>query len=297
MLISPRPFGQVLSDAMNSLARVWRALLMPALVVSVPTSIITVLVFRFGSGGDFLDLILNNPESLSQLPGDVFWELARPFYIALAVTTLIQLIGGVFVAIASHRAVASHLAGHPQGGREVSMFALRRYVTGLVAVLLIVVAVVVMISLGAAIWLVPIMSVGTPNATSVLVALILLVVLLGPGTWAAVSVSMSTAVVALEGKGALASIRRSIRLVRGRWWPTTGFLILVGLLGGIAVQLIQLIALPLAAIGGGGGAITIASAIGVLTQGLLVSAIFAMYTHWYIDLRARREAVSTTDLG
>jgi hypothetical protein len=297
MVITPRPFGQVLSDAMNSLTRTWRALLIPALAVSIPVSIATVVVFRLTGGGEFLDTIVNNPEALQRLPRDVFWELARPFYIAVGISTVLQLISGVFVALASHRAVASDLAGKTLTGGQVSILALRRYARGLVAVLLITLTVAVLVGLGTAMWLAPILAVGTPNTTSVLVALILFIVLMGPGTWAAVSVSMSTSVIAVEDTGALAAIRRSMRLVRRRWWPTLGFLLLVGLLGGIAIQLIQLIALPLAAVGGGSSALTIASALGVLTQGLLVAAISAMYTHWYVDLRSRRETVATTDLG
>jgi len=297
MVIRPRPFGQVLSDAMNSLARTWRALLVPALAASIPVSILTVVVFRVTGGGEFLDMIVNNPETFQALPTDVLLELARPFYLALGIAMVLQLLAGVFVALASHRAIAADLNGTVLSGSEVSVQALRRYATGLGATFLIVVMLAILVGLGTALWLVPIVSVGTPNATSVLVALLLLVVLLGPGAWAGVSVSMTTSAVAIEGAGVLGSIRRSMRLVRGRWWPTAGFLLLVGLLGGIAIQLIQLIALPLSAVGGGSAALTVASALGVLTQGLLIAAISAMYTHWYIDLRARREGVSTTDLG
>lgn len=297
MVISPRPFGQVLSDAVNSLARTWKALIIPALAVSIPVSVATVVVFRVTGGGEFLDMLVNRPEAVARLPREVFWELARPFYIAIGVATLLQLIGGVFVALASHRAVAADLSGTTTNGGEVSRQALRRYPAGLGAIVLILITVSILIGLGITIWLVPVLSVGTPNTTSVLVAMLLFFVLLGPGIWAAVSVSMSTAVIAVEETGVLASIRRSMRLVRGRWWPTLGFLLMVGLLGGIAVQLIQLIALPLAAAGGGSGALTIASALGVFTQGLLVAAIAVMYTHWYVDLRARRETVSTSDFG
>lgn len=108
---------------------------------------------------------------------------------------------------------------------------------------------------------------------------------------------MTTSAVAIERRGPLGSIRRSMQLVRGRWWATAGFLVLVGLLGGIAIQLIQLIALPLAAAGGSGFAFGLASMLGVLAQGLLVAAIAAMYTHWYVDLRARKETLATDDLG
>lgn len=297
MVITPRPFGQVLSDAVSSLGRIWKTVLMPALAVSIPISIATAVVFRVTGGSDFLELILNNPENLTGLPDDVFWELARPFYVALAVATLLQVLGGVFVALASHGAVAADLRGEALKGGDVSRLALRRYPVGLASTILIVLVVVVLIGLGTTVWLMPAISVGTPNIGSVFVALLLLVVLLGPGIWVAVSMSMTTSAIAIEDQGILGSIRRSMRLVKGRWWATAGFLLLVGLLGGIAIQLIQLIALPLAAVGGGGGALTIGSALGVFTQGLLVAAIAAMYTHWYIDLRARREGLTTSDLG
>lgn len=270
---------------------------MPALAVSIPVSLAIVVVFRVTGGGEFLDLIVNSPDRLNGLPAEVFNELARPFYIAAGIATVLQILAGVFVALASHRAVASEMNGVRLTGGETTRLALRRYAVGLGSTLIIVAAMAVLVGLGAALWLVPILSVGTPNVTSVLVALVLLAVLLGPGIWAGVSMSMTTSAIAVEKEGVFSSIRRSMRLVRGRWWPTAGFLLLVGLLGGIAIQLIQLIALPLAAVGGGSAALTIASALGVFTQGLLVAAIAAMYTHWYVDLRSRRETLSTSDLG
>lgn len=297
MVIPPRQFGQVLGDAMNSLAATWRTLLLPALVVSVPVSIATVLVFRFTGGGEFLDVVINDPDRFQALPADVFDQLAGRFYLALGVATVLQVLAGVFVALAAHLAVASQLSGEILTGSEATSLALRRYATGLGATIVILVTIAVLIGLGAALWLVPVTSVGTPNLTSIFVAFVLFIALAGPGVWVAVSVSMTTSTVAIERLGILGSIRRSMRLVRGRWWATFAFLLLVGLLGGIAIQLIQIIALPLAAVGGSGAALTIASALGVLTQGLLIAAISAMYTHWYVDLRARRERLATTDLN
>jgi hypothetical protein len=297
MVIHTRPFGQVLGDAVNSLARTWRTLLIPALATSIPVGIATVVVFGVTGGGDFLDLIVNNPQNLPGLPSQVFWELARPFYLAIGIAIVLQLLAGVFVALASHRAVASDLNGTRLTVGEVTTLALRRYPVGLGATVLVAAVILTMFGLGSVLWLIPVVSVGTPNTTSVFVALLLLGILLGPGVWAGVSASMTMSVVAIEQGGVLYSIRRSMRLVRRRWWPTAGFLVLVGLLGGIAIQLIQLIALPLAAAGGGSAALSLASVLGVLAQGLLIAAISAMYTHWYIDLRARREALSTADLG
>ena len=296
MVIVPREFGQVLSDAMNGLVAVWKTLLVPSLVVSIPVGIATIVAFGATGGADVLDLILNSPEDLQLLPDEVVRELVEPFYLAAGIAILLQIIAGVFVALASHRAVAAQIGGESMTSREVTRLALRRYPIGLGSTIVIVVAVAALIGLGTFVWLVPALSVGTPNAASQLVAPLLLLVLLGPGIWAGVSVSMTTSAVAIEQGGILTSIRRSMRLVRGRWWPTAGFLLLIGLLGGIAIQLVQLIALPLAVVGGGGAALGIASALGVAAQGPLVAAIAAMYTHWYIDLRARKEDLSTETL-
>jgi len=297
MVIVPREFGQVLNDAIVGLAGVWKVLVWPALLVSIPVSIATIVAFSTTGGADFLDLALNSPERLQALPEEVFWEVVRPFYIAIATASLLQLVAGVFLALISHRAVAARLGGQPVSSREATRHALKRYPTGLWATLIVTLFVGVLIAVGAVVWLMPLTSVGVPNTASALVAMVLLAVLLGPGIWAGVSVSMTTAAITVEKRGALDSIRRSIRLVRGRWWATAGFLLLVGLLGGIAIQLIQLIALPLAVVGGGGATLTIASGLGALAQGLLIAAIAAMYTHWYVDLRARNEALSSESLG
>lgn len=287
----------MLSDAMNGLANVWKTLLWPALAVFVPVSIVTIGVFSSSGGADFLDQILNRPESLQTLPEEVYWELAEPFFVAVGVAVVLQILAGVFVALASHNTVAAQVKGEPLTAGQASRLALNRYMSGLGAILVVVVSLSVLLGLGAFIWLVPALSVGTPNLAAELVAVLLLAILLGPGVWAGVSASMTTPVLAIEPEGALGSIRRSMRLVRGRWWATAGFLLIVGLLGGVATQLIQLVAVPLLAIGDIGSGLAVASALGVLAQGLLVAAIAAMYTHWYIDLRARKEALSIENLG
>lgn len=270
---------------------------MPALAVSTAVSLVTALIFRWTGGGGFLDTVVNNPGALQGLPEEVFLELSRPFYTAVVVATAVQLLAGVFIALVSHRAVIVDLAGSAVSGRQVARQALQRYPAGLGASLLIVLTVGIMIVLGATVWLVPAMSVGTPNPVSALVAVILFFVLLGPGIWVGVATSMTTSAVAVEDLGVLGSIRRSMGLVRGHWWRTAGFILLVGFLGGLAVQMIQLIALPLTAVGGASTPLTVAAWFGVLTSGLLIAGISAIYTHWYVDLRARRERLVSSDLG
>lgn len=297
MVILPRQFAQVLGDAMNGLANVWRPLAVAGVSAYVPAGILTVLVFKNTGAADFLGQMMNSPDSLQRLSGDVYRELAEPFLVAVGVAVLLQMIAGVFVALTSHSTVAAQIGGRGLTPGEAIRAALNRYARGLGAVLLVVISVTILVGLGGFLWLVPALSVGTPNLASQLVALLLLAALIGPGVWAGVSASMTTSALAIESGGVLHSIRRSMRLVRGRWWATAGFTLIVGFLGGVATQLIQLVALPLVAVGDFGAGLAIAAALGVLAQGLLVAAIAAMFTHWYIDLRARKETLSIESLG
>lgn len=118
-----------------------------------------------------------------------------------------------------------------------------------------------------------------------------------PAVWFSIAFSMLLPIVALEGRGPINTITRSFDIVRRRWWPTLGYLVVIGLLGTIAAQLIQLVALPLASLGNLSLGISVASLVGLFAQGLIVAAIGAMWTGWYIDLRARNETLTTDDFS
>ena len=296
MQIVPRPFGQLLGDAINGLGRSWRALISPALWAFIPVGVATLLIFRFTDATDFLDLLVNNPEQLESLPREVVIEIATPLVLAASIAVILQTLAALFVYLASHRVIAAYAAGEPITGAQASRFALSRYWTGLLGGLIAFLTIAGILVVGLAVWLIPFGLVGTPNTTSVFIAFLLFLALLGPGIWLSVSFSMWTSVVAVETRGAISSLRRSLHLVRGRWWPTFGFLLMVGLLGSVAVQLIQLVAIPLSVVGDIGTGISIASLIGILAQGLIVSGIAAMYTFWYIDLRARGQELATDEL-
>ncbi|MGI9611219.1 MAG: hypothetical protein ACR2NL_13075, partial [Acidimicrobiia bacterium] len=124
-----------------------------------------------------------------------------------------------------------------------------------------------------------------------------LLLLIIPGVWMAVMFSMTPQVMALEDRGILGSLRRSTRLVAGRWWATLGFLLIVALLGSIAGQLIQLVALPVVAVAGVDASAALGFVISVLVQGLLIAAIAVMTSIWYVDLRSRKEDLTTESLS
>ena len=295
MQVVPRPFGQVLGDAMSSVGRIWRTLALPAILVFVPAGIGTFLLFRETGAIDVLDAILNRPGSLNTLPDDAMMEFLLPFYRATVLATLINMAAASFVFVTAHRIVAADIAGwNPP--RSVTGETLPQSLAGFGAWLIAAVTVMILFFLGLTLWMIPAISVGAPNATSTLIAGFLLPVLLAPAVWVWVSASMATPVIALEETGVIGALRRSFALIRGRWWPTLGYVLLVGLFGLVAIQLIQLVAIPLMAMGGLGPAVDAAAVLGIVAQGLIVAGIGAMYTWWYVDLRARKETLLSEDL-
>lgn len=121
-----------------------------------------------------------------------------------------------------------------------------------------------------------------------------------PGVFLYVAWSVSSPTLIMERCGPGQALSRSLRLVRARWWPTFGLLILVWLMTTIATQIIST---PISFItGGGGGAfgsvdasadftsIFVGSTIAGIISGLLtapVGAIVAVVL--YVDLRVRHE--------
>lgn len=295
MQVVPRRFGQVLGDSMNSVSRIWRPLAPPALLVFVPAGVATLIIFSQTGAIEVLDRILNNPGSLTTLPDETLAEFFLPFYRATALATVVNMLAAAFVFVVAHRLVVADIAGTtaPESLRGDT---LRRSIAGFSAWVIVGVVATILFLVGITVWMIPATAVGAPNATSTLIAGFLLPVLLAPAFWLWISTSMSTPVIAVEGTGAIKGLRRSISLVRGRWWPTLGYVLLVGLFGLVAIQLIQLVAIPLMALGGLGLAVNLAAIVGILAQGLIVAGIGSMLTWWYVDLRARNETLVSEDL-
>lgn len=136
--------------------------------------------------------------------------------------------------------------------------------------------------MGSLIWLAVLMGVG------LIVAFLFLFV---PGVWLAVSWSVAFAVLVAEDRGGTQALRRSFGLVRSRWWPTLGALLLgfvlqwiVGFIVGLPLGIIAAISEPgsLTAFLASGVASIVAS---VVTTPFL-AAVFVLV---YFDLRVRKE--------
>ncbi len=296
MRIQPRQFGVVLGDAMNSLARIWQPLLSTALIVFVPLGVLTLVVFNITGALEFLDVAINEPAFLDTITQEEFFQLAEPFFWATGIALVSQGVASLYVYLAAHLIVAADLRGEALPGPVARREAADRFVPGLIAASIVFIAIAAILGAGLTIWLIPFVVVGTPNAASALVALVLLVAVAAPAIWLSVSFSMVTSVVAIEKRTPVAALRRSLALVRPRWWASLGYLLLVGLIGSIAAQLIQVLAIPLTVVGDATSGFTLASLFGVVFQGILIAGIAAMYTRWYVDLRARSEDLSSEEL-
>lgn len=277
------------------MGRTWRSLALPALLVFVPAGVITLLIFRQTGAVEVLDALLNRPGSLEVLPEEAVPGFLLPLYQATALSSLVNMAAASLVYVLAHHIVAADIAG-AQPDRKTIGETLTQALPAFAAWLIAALVGGLLLVAGLAVWMIPASVVGAPNATSTIIAGFLLPILVGPAIWVLVSASMATPVVALERLGVIGSLRRSVGLVRGRWWPTLGYLLLVGVFGLIAIQLIQFVAIPLMALGGAGAAVDAVALVGILAQGLIVAGIGAMTTWWYVDLRARKETLLSEDL-
>ena len=257
--MGPRPFGVVLSEGMSTLAGVFTKLIPAALGAFIPMGALSLLVIEATGATEFFRLVFNDPTGIDGIPRLELQSLMRSALAALTLLLALQVVASVFVAATSHLVAAAHTAGVDLGVTAAISHALRRLGPLLLATLI--------------------------AATAILAGLTLLVV---PGIVLAGFLTMVVPAMALEDLSVVDALRRSYRLVRGRWWPTVGFVTLVGLAGTLAGQAVQLVALPALAVGAGTG-LAAAAVLGIAVQGLIVAAISVMITAWYLDLRARAE--------
>jgi hypothetical protein len=145
--------------------------------------------------------------------------------------------------------------------------------------------------LGSLVWLEILLIVG------LIVAFIAVVI---PGIWLYAAWSVATPVLLIEGVRGAGALRRSFRLVRGRWWPTAGVLLVAALMTSILGGAIQaaLLGISLA-----GGDHSVALTVLVTSLAAAISAILtrpfqaSVVTILYYDLRVRREGYDVTLLA
>jgi len=117
------------------------------------------------------------------------------------------------------------------------------------------------------------------------------VALVLPGIWLSVITVTTLPVLLVEGVGGFAAVRRSVSLVRGRWWPTFGTVL-------VAYVITTVLTLVVAAIVGAtiladaGNEVLVAIVLtlaNVLSYAVSLPILAAVATLVYFDLRVRKE--------
>lgn len=112
-----------------------------------------------------------------------------------------------------------------------------------------------------------------------------------PGIWLYVSFAVAIPVLLMEGVRGRRALGRSRRLVKGRWWPTFGVLVLGTLLGGIVTFAISgaLEALALTSPDNDVVRVVLGTIGGTVASTLTTPFQAAFVTVLYFDLRVRKE--------
>jgi hypothetical protein len=111
-----------------------------------------------------------------------------------------------------------------------------------------------------------------------------------PGIYFYVAWSVAAPVLLLEGIKGRGALKRSRALVEGRFWPTVGVLLLVGLLTGIVQAIFLGVLTGIVSVAGNEVATALADAIGQTASSALTTPLSAaVLTVLYFDLRVRKE--------
>jgi hypothetical protein len=269
--LRPLGLGEILDVGIKLCLRHWRTLALCMVWLVVPVQILSALV-----------LLSVAPDALDPTRDSTALETDETdFFVAILIVYVLQ---GLVVAIstaACFKAVSDAYLGSVPRARRSLAFGARR-LPKLIALALVLVA-------GYAIVVGAI--VGLAVVAPVLAALVG-VGMIVPACWLVVSLSLSTPVLLFENTGPVRAIRRSVGLVKGRWWKValTLFvgLLLVYLVAGILQQLLLFVPALLA---DGNDVVLVFATVVSGTIGMVLTTPFtaAVISLVYFDQRVRKE--------
>lgn len=181
---------------------------------------------------------------------------------ALLLILMINIVSSALAEAACLKAVSDTYLGTETGWRASLRFGFRR--------------------LGSLLWLTLIHGV---------IVLLGFVACIAPGVWLYVAWSVAVPVLLIEGTRGFGALGRSFNLVRRRWWPTAGILLLANLLATAVAAGIGLLALPLLIAGRDNEFVyDLANGVfGAVASVLTIPFVAAVVAVIYFDLRVRKE--------
>lgn len=254
--LRPLAIGEILDVAIKIFLSHWRTLLMAALVVVVPVQIVITILTA-----DYAVQSFDFSADGSKTPAETLEEL-NEYLGGLAISGILQACAVVLASAACFRAIAQAYLGEPADWRSSLAYAVRR----MPQLLLITVLYVLGWVIGAIFFIVP-------------------------GVWLYVAWAFGLPVLLVEGIRGRKALGRSFTLVKGRWWPTFGVLLLGFVLALVVSTVIQgVFLLGMFADADNDIFVLVVSAIAG-TVGLAITTPFqaALLAVVYFDLRVRKE--------
>ena len=252
----PLGIGEILDAGIKLFARHWRPLVLSVVGLILPVQILSALVTASVAPEQF-DLTTSET-------GVEEGEEAE-FLIGQGVIAVLSIVSVLLATAVCFKAVADAYLGVEPEWRRSLRFAVRR-LGGLFGVAVV-------------------------GGFLVLLGMIALIL---PGIWLFVMYSVAVPALLLERIGPVAALRRSFGLVRGRWWPTAGVLLVGYVLIGIVGALVTGVFLLIPSVAADGNAL--AGALGSVVGGTVGSVLTTPYsaavvTLLYFDLRVRKEGL------
>jgi hypothetical protein len=255
--LRPLGVGEILDVAIKAYTANARTLIAIGAIVGVPFELLSgVIQLSTVSSADQVGGSL-----MAGSGGSVDYSRAR--IAGVVVTLLIGFFVSLVLTASTVKAVSDAYLGNVPNVRDSILFALRR--------------------IRSLIWLYFVLGVGLALAAIALVI---------PAIWLYVSWSVATPVLLLEDVRGTAALRRSFRLVRRRWWPAAGVLLMAFVIVGVAEFVIAglLAVIPLAV---DDSSVLLAVVASTISSVLVAAAVkpvqAAITTILYFDLRVRKE--------
>ncbi|MEV8456618.1 hypothetical protein AB0467_02790 [Streptomyces sp. NPDC052095] len=244
--LAPLRLGDILGGAFSTLGRYWKQLFgMGAAVYGGALAVMAVtVVIAYSAVSDHLRTLLALDSDADPSPSDL-----TPVLIGFGAFFLVTMIVGVLSTALMYAAVPTVLQeavlGRPTTFSAVWRRAWSRvrtviatvFLTYLIAMIPMVLVMVAFFAL-----VVGVVAVGHDTGAAPWIVLGLVGALAtGPlAIWLFVKFSLAPSVAVFEGQSAVASMRRSSRLVRGDWWRVLGISMLGGLLAVVTSYIVQM---------------------------------------------------------
>lgn len=250
--LRPLAVGEVLDVAIKITFRNARTLFLLVLIVVAPTQVLVTAIDLSLTEGVVTGIESDSVPSVDDI---------STFVAGITLIVLLLVLSSTLATGAAYKAVVDAYLGARPDWRTSLAFAARR--------------------LHSLIWI---------SILTYLLATLALVALIVPGIWLFIAWSVAVPALMTEDVRGFRALRRSFRLVRGRWWPTFLIVMLGFLLAGVVSAIVGGLVGALAFAADSEVAEFIVNVLAnVLSGGISTPFTAAFITVLYVDLRVRKE--------